>query len=217
MSAWTEFKDYYDLLLPDLPGCGTAMLDSNLREVARDFCSKTDAWTVDFDPIDLVATQASYDLAAPTAQAEVVRIITLTVGSDLLWDDSDRLEGRADNARGTPKYERNDAPFKLSGGMDEITLLPDVVPTADLVGGMVIKASIMPKIDTTLLPSFLRTQNSESIRAGVFSRLMRMQKKPWSNPPLASEYAAEWRQALNFAAYKAQVGNTREHLRTRKY
>jgi len=63
----------------------------------------------------------------------------------------------------------------------------------------------------------LKTQYSEAMRFGTLSRLMLMAKKPWTDRGLATEYASEYRQQLNFAAYQGQVGNTRQQLRVKKW
>lgn len=215
-SQWVKFEDFYDLLLIELPGCTTALVDKTLVEIAREFCSKTDAWTLAFDPIDLLASQADYELAPPAADTEMVRILQLTIGAELLWEDSERSEGRGRQDRVAPKYQRNEAPFQLSADLKTLTLLGDEVPTADLLAGLVLKASIKPELDAELLPAFMRSQESEAIRFGVLYRLMRMAKKPWTDRELSSDYETRYNQLTNFAAYKAQVGNTREHLRTRK-
>lgn len=56
----SALADFYDLLLPELPGIATPMVDLHLREVARDFCTKTSAWREDLTAIDLVAEQGTY-------------------------------------------------------------------------------------------------------------------------------------------------------------
>ena len=42
---------FYDLVMPELPGCTTAMVDLQLVRMARDFCERTRAWRGDFDAI----------------------------------------------------------------------------------------------------------------------------------------------------------------------
>jgi len=209
----SALADFYDLLLPELPGIATPMVDLHLREVARDFCTKTSAWREDLTAIDLVAEQGTYTVATP-ASSELVRITELTVAGELLWRLSDRNEGRQ-NAGATPKYRPNQPPFTLSADLTELTLLE--VPAAAVVGGLVIKAALKPTVAATTLPDFLKAQHSEAFRHGVLSRLMAMGRKPWTDRDLAMVYDTLWNGAVNFAAYQATVGNTREPQRTKKW
>lgn len=211
----SAFSAFYDLLLPELPGCSTALVDLNLREVAREFCKSTSAWRMPLTAIDLVADQATYTLVPTVADAAVVKLVDLTVNSELLWADTDRESLNASEA--APKYVRNEPPFTLSGDLSQIVLITDDIPTESLTAGMVITAALQPDTDAATLPDFLRTEHSEAIRYGVLSRLMVMGKKPWGDRPLATVYEGRWNAALNHAAYQAQVGNTSERLRTKKW
>jgi hypothetical protein len=207
----SALSDYYDLLMPELPGITTALLDQHLREVARDFCGKTSAWREDLTAIDLVADQAAYSVAVPTDSA-LVRVVSLTAADELLWLDR---EAKEDDEQ--PTYRPEEPPFSLSDDLGTLTLSTDDVPTESLAAGLVIKAALKPSTTAATLPDFLRTQYSEAMRFGVLSRLMGMGKKPWSDRPLAGVYAQMWQQKLNFAGYQAQVGNTRQVLRVRKW
>lgn len=211
----TALKDFYDLLMPELPGCTTAMVDLHLRETARDFCTRTSAWKLPFDAVNLVAGQATYDLEPSEPEAEVVRVIKLTLNSELIWEDTDREQKAADSLE--PKYVRNEPPFTLSPDLLEITLMTDEVPTAAVAGGMVIVGAMKPTARATRLPDFIKGQYSDAMRWGTLARLMVMAKKPWTDRALASAYLSMWNGALNFAAYQAQVGNTREKLRVKKW
>ncbi|OGA97137.1 MAG: hypothetical protein A3E79_00215 [Burkholderiales bacterium RIFCSPHIGHO2_12_FULL_61_11] len=211
----TLLSAYYDLLLPELPGCTTTMLDLHLRETARTFCQQTGAWKLPFDAVNLVADVATYDLSPSESQAEVVRITRLTLDGELMWEDTDRPQRHTDDAE--PKYTRNEPPFSLSPDLLEITLITDEMPTAAVVGGMEIIGTMKPTSTATQIPDFLKRQYSDAMRYGTLARLMVMAKKPWTDRALATYYSGEWNKALNFAAYQAQVGNTREHLRVKKW
>lgn len=209
----SALADFYDLLLPELPGCSTALVDRHLVDMAREFCSTTGLWHQTLTAIDLVAEQATYTVATP-ASSELVRITELTVAGELLWRLSDRGVDRQPEGEDA-KYRTNEPPFSLSTDLAQITLME--VPTAAVVGGLEIKAALKPTAAADTLPDFLKSQHSEAIRYGVLARLMVMGKKPWSDRELAVTYDGRWRTAINFAAYQATVGNTREPLRVKKW
>jgi len=206
----SSFSAYYDHLMPDLPGCTKALLDVHLLRVARDFCSKTGIWRQELTAVNLVATQATYTLTTPSSSA-LVRVVRLTVADELLW-----LDGEDDNNE-YPKYERNKPPFSLSNDLTQITLIADETPAASLALGLKTTATLQPSTTAITLPDFLLSQHMEAIKAGTLSGLMKMMKKPWSNPGLSGEYRNEWNTLTNRAAYQAQVGNTGKLLRVKKW
>lgn len=206
---------FYDYLMPELPGCPVAMVDLHLVLAARQFCSQTSAWREPFTPLDLVADQADYYLEPAESQSDVVKLTELTINDELLWRDSDADQLSVDAE--CPKYLRNEPPFTLSNDLRTITLMVDEVPTAAASAALVVVGAMQPKMGATRLPDFLLNQYVEAIRFGTLSRLMVMPKKPWGDRPLATAYMASWHEALNFAAYQAQVGNTRQQLRVKKW
>lgn len=204
--------DFYDLLMPELPGCTTAMVDLHLQAVAREFCLHTSAWRAPLAAVDLVANQAAYALPTP-ANSELVRVLQLTVGNELLWRDRDGRRYETD----CPQYTTDEPPFAMSDDLTTIALIKDEVSTAALVAGLKVTAALKPTVGAATLPDFLKSQYSEAMRYGTLSRLMMMNKKPWTDRGLASEYASMYRSQTNFAAYQGQVGNTRQQLRVKSW
>lgn len=211
MSALAAF---HDQLLPELPGCGTAMVNRHLVDTARQFCTDTSAWRATFTPVNLVAAQAAYTLVTGVTDSEVVRLTKLTASSVLLWLDRDVTQfNRIDE----PKYEPNNPPFSLDGALQVITLITDEISAGNVTAGLVIEGALKPTLAAATLPDFLLNTYSEALRFGTLSRLMRMAAKPWAAPALAVDYGSEYQKLKNFAAYQGQVGNTRQVLRTRNW
>ena len=208
-----ELSAFYDLVMPELPGITTAMVDLQLVQVARDFCERTSAWRADFDTADLVAGRAEYDLDPSEPQSETVRVLRLTVSDELLWDQNWRQLDR-DNET-APKYANEDPPFKVSDDRVSLALIDDEIPTADAADALLVHGAMKPKQGATALPDLFLATYSEALRTGVLTRLMRMAKKPWSDQSLAVAYQADYDRYLNLAATQAQRGNTRAPLRTR--
>jgi len=77
--AITTYADLIPYMLPDLPGyqAGTAL--AALRAAGREFCRRSEAWTDDLDPVDLVIGQRDFSLspviAGTTYSAAVKRIV----------------------------------------------------------------------------------------------------------------------------------------------
>lgn len=210
-----QFTEFHDLLLPELPGCTVAMLNLHLRQVVREFCAKTSAWREPLTAVNTVAAQAAYTLTPP-ADSELVRVTKLTVNSVFLWRHTDRQPAGTDT-EDEPEYTIDEPPFTLDENLAVLTMATDEIPAAAVTGGLVVEAALKPTEDCTTIPAFLFTQYSEPLRHGTLSRLMLMAKKPWTDRELATEYGNRYQAALNFAAYQAQVGNTRRPLRVRKW
>lgn len=211
MSALAAF---HDQLLPELPGCSTAMVNRHLVDTARQFCTDTSAWRTTLTPINLVAAQAAYTLAPGVTDSEVVRLTKLTASSALLWLDRDVTQF---NSIDKPKYDPNNPPFSLDGALQVITLETAEIPAGNVTAGLTIDGVLKPTLTAATLPDFLLNTYSEALRFGTLSRLMMMAAKPWSAPAQAVGYGFEYQKLKNFAAYQGQVGNTRQTLRVRNW
>lgn len=203
------FSTFYDLILPEAPGCQTAMVDLHLREVARDFCWRSLAWRMDFDPITTSPTRLTYELDAPEQQAEVVKVLSLSMAGEKLWAANEQRRGHSGTSL---KYPVDEPPFDLSSDMLELTLV-DEAPS----GVLQLHGAMRPSAAATGLPDLLGTEHREAMRTGTLARLMVMPKKPWRDLELASFYRTQYESLLALAAVNAQTGNTRHLLRTRKW
>jgi hypothetical protein len=210
------FSDFYDLIMPEVGGCTTDFVDLHLKELARDFCHRTRAWTYNPSAADLIADQAAY--AVPlSADSELVSVKKLTVNDVYLWEDVEEKRDYYADSSAYPKYERHQPPFSLDSGLTTITLFTQEIPSVSVVGGLVMSLTLKPSSSATTLPDFLKTQYSEAMRYGVLARLMSMGKKPWTDRALAVDYMQKFKSEMNFAAYQVQVGNTRQRLRVKKH
>ena len=209
---------FYDLIMPELPGISTALVDQYLIQMAREICEHSRAWREDFDATDAFAGQATYDVFAPETKAELVAVHKLTVGSVLLFDDSWRMpitRYELDTAD-APKYRKDNPPFSISADLTQLTLIDDEIPSADAVGSILITGSMKPAMDATSLPDWLYVVHARTLKSAVLSALMAQAGKPWSAPAQSGLYAADYASRLQFAATNAQTGNTRRVLRTRQ-
>ncbi|MGE4244004.1 hypothetical protein [Ramlibacter sp.] len=211
------FSAFYDDLMPELPGCTTALVDQHLLRVAREFCEESSAWRVSLI-VPSVAAEPTYDISAPEADSEVVRVIRVTVGDLLLWDAAWRPQpaATANTATAEPRYPRSNPPFSMNADNTELTFIADEVPTETAGDGLDLIVAAKPGIAATVIPDFMKAQHLEAMRAGVLARLMRMAKKPWTDRELSGFYDREYQRLKGAAAHNAQMGNTGARLRTSK-
>lgn len=209
----TPFHEFYDHLMPELPGITTPLVDLHLREVAREFCRRTTIWRVQFDPVTTIGGQATYDLEPSEAQCDVVKLHKVTLNDQLLYNDLWTPGDEGDK----PKYDKAHPPFVLDDTLCTITLAEAEVPTASVALGLDVTGSLMPKYNAMQLPDLFKSQHREALRVGTLARLMAMGKKPWTDRDMALDHRNTFTSLAVHAAYQAAAGNTRKPLRARTY
>jgi hypothetical protein len=198
------FSAFYNDLLPELPGCTTGMLDLQLLRVAREFCQRSSAWREPMLPITAEPGVKTYALFSPEPKTDVLRVLELTVGGQLLWRAEPSLE---QHPTVQPKFLPHHPPFTLDSQATEITLRD--VPTGAIEGVVAMR----PSFTATTLPDLMQSDYLEALRAGVLARLMAMGGKPWSDRTMAATYEDRWQREVGFHATRSARGNTRAPLR----
>lgn len=217
------FSAFYDYLLPELPGCTTALLDLRLRDVARDYCTHAHAWVAPLMDLYVDPAATSYPLVMQQPHTDLSRLLKMTVGtgsddpcSTLYWQAIEaptvpRNSFTTTHRTPYPRFRIDQPPFVLSSDANSLTF------TQPIDGPVVtFTAAIKPTITATTLPDFLLLDQLDAIRCGVFARLKRMSGKPWSDAASAAESGREWQGWINHQAGEALRGNQRALLRSTK-
>lgn len=216
-----QFKELYDYLMPQLPGITTPMLDLHIREVARDLCHKTHVWVADFDAVNTLADQVTYDLEPSEPNSEPVKIIRLEVNEVLMYDERYPRHGLIGNDhRSTqwpiaPKF--TEPPFSVDATLTSITIDEAAKPTSAVTGGLVILGSMKPSYNASSLPDLFKGTYRQTLINGVLAQLCAMTRKTWTDASTASMKASQYQSDLNFAATQAKQGHTRGPLRVRSW
>lgn len=182
MKPWSEF---YDSLLPDVPGCNPAMANVALRHAAREFCGKTLAWNEWRGPQDTIATSIEYSFDVATTE-DVVKLLGATLaGHDL------RVLAQNDlplNWQTAPCGRRG----ILTIDRRSFFVLPQ---RAD---GMAIRTwiALQPSKKGAGVPDTLFAQYEEDICAGAKARLMLSPKKPYSDIGMGATHRADFDQRI---------------------
>jgi hypothetical protein len=198
------WSDFYDYVLPDLPGVALAAVDLALRQAAIAFCAQSMAWKYTHPDVAIVAATASYPFVPPTDA--VVHVITYaefdgteigcrTGESGITLDDWR-------NQTGTPEY--------VFGGATALTL----VPTPDVSGTLSMEVSLKPSTSAAGIDDDIFNEYREAIVHGALSRLMLSPKKPYSSPPLATYHQQQFVVLTGQAGLRKDRNFTRAPLRT---
>ncbi|MDB5730692.1 MAG: hypothetical protein JWQ03_587 [Variovorax sp.] len=198
-------SDFYDYVMPELPGITAPLVDQHLLAVAREICERTGLWR---ESVSLVAEEdrLDYGLYAPTARTEVTRVLRVSWGQVLQWCATEDPQNPEDH----PRFTADEPPFILDAAGE--TVIFEVQPHGDID----ILAALRPSLAAITLPNILLTHHIEMVKRGVHSRLMRMGGKPWTDRDLAVDYGHDYDAFLNHAAMTADNGNTRALLRSRR-
>jgi len=194
----TTFNDLLNLVLPEVPGCPSALAVQHLQMAARQFCADTEAWREKLDPINLVANDLTYALT-PLFDADVRRVMEVwirTAADVTAGDDGTLLT--------YDQYE-----FDPTGSV--LTLYDSIEPQLAVTSGLVVKVVLVPNLVTNV--DSIATQGgisatflnywAEPIMARSKHTLMRMVRTAWANPHMAGVYQAEYLDGFSRAKTEA--------------
>jgi len=200
-----NFSDFYDWVIPDIPGYIPGMIDMALRDAAIEFCEKALIWKETLDPIEITSGVDQYDLSLP-AKSVLADVLEASLVNG--WLDPINTVG----VRNSGGQGRGGAP---SGYLfyDDTIVTIDPAPTSNDTLNLIV--ALKPSRASDKLPSFLLERWIDAVAAGAKSRLMRMQKKAWTNPELAGVNESTFRDQVATAGMVAAKNRTRMPMRTR--
>jgi hypothetical protein len=206
-----KWSDFYNDLVPSLPGVGLPLLEHELRRAAQDFFSGSRAWRIVLDPIGTEAGVFEYQMMADDRGQDVVRIEAaayLSGGLDVLTLPDVVTRYGADwwNASGSPA-----AVTQLRPGY--ISLCP--TPDAAVADALVLTVSVRPSDTSTGIDDDLAIKFRSALIDGAKGRLMLMPKKPWTDFQLGSVLSARFGDKVDDARSKAERAYGRGRVRSR--
>jgi hypothetical protein len=191
-----------------VPGATKTDIDSVVRTIVREFCTKTLLYIRQLTAINIVVSVSEYTLSAPTDTA-IVSVDHITVNDipvsptsmDLL--DRSNLSWRELEASQPDNY-MVDA---------EKVLMLSQIPTESITGGLVVWAALKPTPTSTVVPTFIYDDWYETILNGSVAMLLRMPNKPWTNLNNAEYFADYYIGEMGDARSKKITGKTKLPLR----
>lgn len=178
-----KIEDFYRYVAIECQGAPDELLRQAIVQAAKDFCSRTHAWSQITDPIDLIDGQADYDLDFPFGASPItvdavwcggreMRAVTMAQISDVLpdWRTAES---------NVPQF------YNMAHSLSSIRVFATPKDPAD---SLVLSIVYEPTLAATTLPDFLLDGNGEAIATGAKGRLMLMHNKQWSNAPIGAAY-----------------------------
>jgi hypothetical protein len=213
------YTTLFDDCMPELPGADAAMVLHAIKRVCNDFYERSLYSREILTPMNIVANQATYAaVSGDPTNFECGKIISVKMNTGSSAGPV-KLEPRSTNQlddelpnwsvqTGTPKYYTQTA-------IDNVVLA--YVPDTSYTAGLLITISKLPLYAGGGIDDFVFEKFAEGLGAGVKSRMMRMPKKPWSNPNLAEEYGRYFDDEVSAAQAIASRSYGAGRLRTRAW
>lgn len=180
----TAIAELNNRLMPDLPGCPSALITQTTLDVMRDFCIQTECWQ-EVITQTLTASTVAYTLTSANTDADIRRIVWLKRRNTAI-DVLDEIS------------ETDPALYEFNG-ITGLTLNNTIKPTATVATGLVTKVVDVPKINATAWDSGLMNRYADAIVAGVKASLMDNEKEGWGNPRRAADFTMKYRNAVSLA------------------
>lgn len=215
----TPYTTFYDDVMPELPGAELPVVLYQIKRVCKDFYERSLYSRETLPGINVVALTSSYSVvASDAANFEVGKILSVRFNNGSSAGPS-KLDPRTkdqldielpnwDTQTGNPRYY-------TQTGVDNVTLA--LVPNTSYAAGLIVRVSKIPLSTGGGIDDFVYDKFGDEIGLGVKARMMRMPKKPWSNPVMAGAYMTEFDQEVAAAAMIAAREFGAGRLRTRAW
>ena len=205
--AWATLYDY---VLPDVPGCPTAVADQALREAAIEFYDRSGIVTFENAPVTVVDGTATYGLTAPAGYT-VARVQEMFMGDlRLVPVDLARLSQMYihwQSITGAPQYY-------IQETTDTFRLVPE--PDQNFTDTIVATVVIVPsRASTQIAEDWVWENYAPVIAAGALARLTRMQQKPWMDLQRSVAFEGDFRRGWMSAKDQSDRGGSGAPLQVR--
>jgi hypothetical protein len=194
--------DFFDLVMPHLPGADEALVRSELLATLREFCEGGLAWDYKYGPVSIAANQTVVTLSQlpdNTKVAYLLRTEFMAYNDDYYRELPPQLTlpMKANDTAAEPHSYFAEAPNSL-------LLIP--TPTTAHPDGFRANLALVPTTTAAVLPDTFATHWPDAIKDGVLYRMFSMPSKPWSAPPLA---------ALHGKSFRNQIKKSRDVVKRR--
>ena len=200
-----EWGGFYDMLMPELPGCPQAAADHALRRCAVEFCEQSLVWQAFHPEVAISAGTADYAFSPPEGALVHAILRAALDGGELETSVPGRAGGSLHGQQGgggSPRY--------VLGGTTRFTLAPEPAAAGILAMTVVLK----PSPDSQGIEDWLFDEYREPIAHGTLARLMLSPKKPYSNIDLAAYHRQQFIVKTAAAGARAATRHARAALQT---
>lgn len=216
--ASKTWSDFFDWVLPHVPGCLQIVAEDAIREAAIEFCDRTMVFKRDLTIDAIAGGTGLYDMSALLeaqfpADGAQLEIVSIQEGS----------------FNATPLDPATDAELKFQYGVnwatttglprffnmkDENTARFAPISDTALAAGFAISVAVVPSQDAAIVDAFLWTTYRKEIARGALAALMQSPKKPYTNATLSKQHAMDFANDCSTVATNKKNNYTRKPLRS---
>ena len=216
----TPYTTFYDDVMPELPGCETALVLHHIKRTCNDFYERSLYSREVLAGINVVAGTGTYTAVPSDAtNFDVCKILGVKLLDAAGQANPGKLFARTPDQldEELPHWETRQGSVKYYAqrALDKVTLA--YIPSTAVTSGLVITIAKLPKYGGGGIDDDVWQKFSESLAAGVKHRLMKMDKKPWSSPSKAVMYGEIFESEVAAAGAIAAKGYGRGPLRTKAW
>lgn len=174
--ANTKYSDLLDDVLPNLAADPSdPVTEYAIKRAVIDFCAGSWVWKHLPDPIDVTASEATYDLE-PLPATDIAAVMAAEHNNVPLDPKGlDWLNREIPGWRTTLKTPK----YFTQVDTEQIILAP--VPEATIVSGLSLTLALQPSQNSTGFPKWIANQFLYALADGAIARLMLMPNKPWTD------------------------------------
>lgn len=208
----STYSDFYDGVIPDVPGVTTSVAELAIKNTVIDFCEQSLILQRDHEPVTVIANVNDYDFEPETGEL-VVKVMRA-------WYKSFQLTQLAPDDIGVPEiYNRafptaststSDPQYILQKDERTFTLYP--MPAETVGSAITMRVALKPTRAATTINDVLLEDYFEIISAGAKYRLLLSQGKPYTSPQLAAVERDIYVSGINKAKQRATRGHLRSDL-----
>jgi hypothetical protein len=195
-----EWSEYLPEVTPDCPGVSGPMAENAVRNAAIFFARHSTVVRETQTAVDIVAAQSEYTIALPTGLRVVSPILVEVEGAPVYSISENELNTISPNWRNQP--------VRAYHMEDDVTLRLLWAPSAAVTGGLITRFSFEPTRDSTGGPDALYNDWLEVIAAGAKARLMRQNKKLWTDRRRSEDEELDFKGGIDRALGRAMKSRT---------
>jgi len=192
-----------------VPGASKTEIDSAVRSVIRDFCSRTLLYIRQLTAIDIVSAVGTYTLVAPT-NCSIVGVERVEVNGEFVSPTSLDLLNRSPENWQT---DTSNQPINYMVDAEKVLRFKEI-PDTSYTGGLVVWVTLKPTASTSTIPDFIVDDWYETIVNGAVSYLLRIPGKSWSSIEGSEYYNTLYDGTLSEAKGKKFTGKAKVSIRT---
>jgi len=207
------YEDFYDEVLPYLPGCTPAMAKVAIRNAVIDFCEGSLILQRDHDPVTVVQRIIDYDFEPPTGYLVTKIMRAWYKGVELTPKAPDELPGALLYNSRYPDAVISEQDPNLITQKDERTYTLFPFPRETAASALTMRVALKPTRSSTTIEDVVFEDYAEIIGHGAKYRLMASPSKPFTSPDGAAASKVFFDEGVNTARQRAVRGYVRSDLR----